>query len=66
MLKVYSKVILGYIVWIKEGKLLNPKIFFTIVNIPPPKTPKDNPNFQWYGPILPLFYLGFCIHHGPN
>jgi hypothetical protein len=41
MLKVYSKVILGYIVWIKEGKLLDLKKFFAIINIPPPKTPKD-------------------------
>jgi hypothetical protein len=41
MLKVYFEVILGYIVRIKEGKLLDWKKFFTIVNIPPPKTPKD-------------------------
>jgi hypothetical protein len=35
MLKVYLEVILRYIVWIKEGKLLDPKNFFTIINISP-------------------------------
>jgi hypothetical protein len=33
-------VILGYIVS-KEGKLLHPKKIFTIVNMPPPKSPKN-------------------------
>jgi hypothetical protein len=40
MFLVYSRVILGYIVF-KVGKLPNPKTISVIVNIPASKTPKD-------------------------
>jgi hypothetical protein len=40
MFLVYSRIILGYIVF-KEGKLSYPKKIFAIMNMPPPKTPKD-------------------------
>jgi hypothetical protein len=40
MFLVYARVILGYIMS-KEGKLSDLKKFFAIMNMPPPKIPKD-------------------------
>jgi hypothetical protein len=64
---VFLGTILGFIVS-KEGKVMDPKKIEALVNMLDQLTyyPPRNPNFQWDGIILRMFYQKNCLYYVTN